>query len=91
MSPKEVSILSKKEEEWRHRMEKKEAEWNNKYEKKEKELLQEHAIKEEEWKKRELALTEDLAKQTNELKDALKAAEGINLILVNFSCIFDSI
>lgn len=75
LSPKEVSILSKKEEEWRHRIEKKEAEWAKKLEKREVELLQESSRKEEEWKKKEQSLLEDLLKQTNELRDALRAAE----------------
>lgn len=75
LTPKEVNILSKKEEEWRHRFEKKEAEWNKRLEKKEAELLNEFSRKEDEWKKREQSLSEELLKQTNELRDALKAAE----------------
>ncbi|XP_073980020.1 golgin subfamily A member 1-like isoform X2 [Rhodnius prolixus] len=75
LSNKEVNILTKKEEEWRHRLEKKEAELNKKWEKKESDLLKELALRSEEWRKREQELTQDLLTQTNEVKAALKLAE----------------
>uniref|UniRef100_A0A0V0G7A4 Putative golgin subfamily protein a member 1 n=1 Tax=Triatoma dimidiata TaxID=72491 RepID=A0A0V0G7A4_TRIDM len=75
LSNKEINILTKKEEEWRHRLEKKEAELNKKWEKRESDLLQELALKSEEWRKKEHELTQDLLKQTNEVKAAIKLAE----------------
>uniref|UniRef100_A0A069DYW2 Putative golgin subfamily protein a member n=1 Tax=Panstrongylus megistus TaxID=65343 RepID=A0A069DYW2_9HEMI len=75
LSNKEINILAKKEEEWRHRLEKKEAELNKKLEKRESDLLQELALKSEEWRKKEHELTQDLLKQTNEVKAAIKLAE----------------
>ncbi|BES89711.1 GRIP domain [Nesidiocoris tenuis] len=75
LTNKDVNLLAKKEEEWRQRFEKKETEWAKKLEKREAEIHNEWASKEEAWKKTEQNLTEDLLKQTNELKDALKTAE----------------
>uniref|UniRef100_T1HRG0 GRIP domain-containing protein n=1 Tax=Rhodnius prolixus TaxID=13249 RepID=T1HRG0_RHOPR len=80
LSNKEVNILTKKEEEWRHRLEKKEAELNKKWEKKESDLLKELALRSEEWRKREQELTQDLLTQTNEVKAALKLAEEENAL-----------
>ncbi|XP_014253177.1 golgin subfamily A member 1 isoform X3 [Cimex lectularius] len=75
LSPKEVNVLAKKEDEWRNRLEKTVTEWTKKLEKRENELQQSFVVKEEEWRKKECALTEDLLKQTNELQEALKVAE----------------
>nr|BAN20415.1 omega-crystallin, putative [Riptortus pedestris] len=75
LTQKEASILSKKEEEWRHRLEKHHQEWIKRMEKKEAELLQEFTKKEEEWKRREQTLSEELSRFANELRDAQKAAE----------------
>uniref|UniRef100_A0A224XJM3 Putative golgin subfamily protein a member 1 n=1 Tax=Panstrongylus lignarius TaxID=156445 RepID=A0A224XJM3_9HEMI len=75
LSNKEINILAKKEEEWRHRLEKKEVELNKKWENRESDLLQELALKSEEWRKKEHELTQDLLKQTNEVKAAIKLAE----------------
>uniref|UniRef100_A0A0A9VSN2 Golgin subfamily A member 1 n=2 Tax=Lygus hesperus TaxID=30085 RepID=A0A0A9VSN2_LYGHE len=75
LTNKDVNLLTKKEDEWRQRLEKKETEWQKKMEKREAEILSEWTTKEEAWRKNEQTLTEDLLKQTNELRDALKTAE----------------
>lgn len=54
---------------------------NKKWEKKESDLLKELALRSEEWRKREQELTQDLLTQTNEVKAALKLAEGTFIIL----------
>lgn len=74
-------MISKKEDEWRGRLEKKDTEWSKKYEKRESELLKELAEKEATWNNKERELTEELLKQTNELRDTFKLAEGIRLVM----------
>ncbi|KAG8271583.1 GRIP domain [Homalodisca vitripennis] len=75
LTPKELSKLSKREDEWRSRLEKRDMEWAKKLEKREIELNKLMEEKETEWRKQEQKMTEDLLRQTRELKDALKMAE----------------
>ncbi|RZF43036.1 hypothetical protein LSTR_LSTR001214 [Laodelphax striatellus] len=75
LTPKDLTRLAKREDEWRSRLEKRDAEWTTKLERREAELTRLLEDKEREWRKQEQSLTEDLLRSTRELKDALKMAE----------------
>uniref|UniRef100_A0A1B6DB84 Uncharacterized protein n=1 Tax=Clastoptera arizonana TaxID=38151 RepID=A0A1B6DB84_9HEMI len=75
LTPKDLTRLAKREDEWRSRLEKRDVDWTKKLEKRESELIKLMEGKEQEWRKQEQTLTEDLLKLTRELKEALKVAE----------------
>ncbi|XP_039279435.1 golgin subfamily A member 1 [Nilaparvata lugens] len=75
LTPKDLTRLAKREDEWRSRLERRDAEWTTKLERREAELTRLLEEKEREWRKQEQSLTEDLLRSTRELKDALKMAE----------------
>ena len=78
MTAKEVSILMKREEELRSRLEKKDAEWTKKLERREAEIAHEMLEKHEDWAKKEQALMEKLQKQNIELESSRSIREGNN-------------